>query len=183
MSDYNGWTPLMRAIKVNHRDLTRLLLSKQADINKTNRWKQTPVSIAIENQNKNIIGIFAEKEFVDKLSELDKIRLYNTTFAFSPELAEQFQSSSSPTTPPVVSDYQVADNLKKPAPVHIKNSKEDQTIFNKVIAQSNAAHDLNRPNIENPISYEQPRPADLQKPRENFRRNSRGLSQGQVPGV
>ena len=52
---HRGWTPLMKAAEENHTAITKLLLSKRADVDARNNKGRTPLSFAMSpSQNREV---------------------------------------------------------------------------------------------------------------------------------
>ena len=57
VSDGDGWTALHRASMFNRTDVIKHLLHEGADVNKQNRFKDTPLHLAIENRKTEAVRI------------------------------------------------------------------------------------------------------------------------------
>ena len=53
----DGWTALHRASMFNRTDVIKHLLHKGADVNKQNRFKDTPLHLATENRKTEAVRI------------------------------------------------------------------------------------------------------------------------------
>jgi len=76
---------LVEATRINKPELVRYILSRGGDIHKKNSYGKTAVGIALETNNKDILGIFAEvmaKKSLEKKKLADRGIIYSKEYFF-----------------------------------------------------------------------------------------------------
>lgn len=73
----NHDTPLILAVERNRPEVVRFLVNNKADKNAVNKDKQTPISIATQNKNEEILKIFGEKSLKNVMASKAHVVKYN----------------------------------------------------------------------------------------------------------
>ena len=80
ITDNNGWTPLMVAVKYSSPDMVKLILDKGTDVNARNNENWTPLMIAAKYSNEEVVKILLEYGAEINISENDLQKGANKSF-------------------------------------------------------------------------------------------------------
>lgn len=73
----NKDTPLILAVERNRPEVVRFLVNNKADKNAVNKDKQTPISIATQDKNEEVLKIFGEKTLKNVMASKAHVVKYN----------------------------------------------------------------------------------------------------------